>query len=102
MEILLGNFLIAIGQVLDAVMSFYSIVFLLLFIFSWVNPDPSNVFVQFVHGITDPILRRIRSKVKPIGMFDMAFFVAILLLIFVKAFIVVSLIDYGQILKFGH
>ena len=97
--ILLGNILIGIGTILDSVIFFLLILYFLRFIISWVNPDPMNMFVQLITGATDPLLFWMRRWVRPIGMFDMAFFVVVLGLLFLRVALVQSIIDYGHIAR---
>lgn len=94
--ILIGNLLIGVGQVLDMILGFYMILFFLLFIISWVNPDPNNMFVKIIYDLTNPILSRLRRYIKPIGMLDMAFIAALCTIIFLQSFLVRSMIDYGN------
>ena len=35
---------------------------------SWVNPDPYNPIVQFLHSITEPVLYRVRQLIPMSGM----------------------------------
>ena len=100
--ILLGNLLIAVGTVLDSLIIFFLILYFLRFIFSWVNPDPNNMVVQLVTSATDPLLVLVRRKIRPIGMFDIAFFFVVLGLIFLRIALVQSVLDYGMILRGYH
>jgi YggT family protein len=96
MDILLSNFLhglaVALGIVLDA------FVFLLIAraVISWVSPDPRNPIVQFIHGATEPLISRVRQKVPPLGMFDMSVIIVLIVLYFLKAFVVGSLEGYSR------
>jgi YggT family protein len=94
--ILIGNLLIGLAAVLDMILGFYMILFFLLFILSWVNPDPNNMFVKIVYDLTNPILNRVRRYIKPIGMLDMAFLATLCSIIFLQSFLVQSMKDYGS------
>lgn len=100
--VLLGNFLIGIGSVLHMVLTFFIWLFVIRAILSWVNPDPSNGIVRFIYGSTDPFLYRVRSKIRPIGMFDLSVIVVVIGLFFLDMVIAQSLIDYGQIMNFRY
>jgi YggT family protein len=50
----------AIFQVLHAVLSIYFWIVIGRAIISWVNPDPYNPIVRFLHNATDPVFDRIR------------------------------------------
>ena len=73
-------------------------VFVLIFraILSWVSPDPSNPIVQFINGVTEPLLVRVREKIPPLGMFDVSVIVLIIVLYFLKTFLVGTLTGYGR------
>lgn len=50
----------AIFQVLHAVLSIYFWIVIGRAVVSWVNPDPYNPIVRFLHNATDPVFDRIR------------------------------------------
>lgn len=49
-------------------------------IMSWIQPDPGNPIVIFLHDITEPILAPLRRVIPRIGMIDLSPMVAIILL----------------------
>lgn len=62
---------------------------------SWVNPDPFNPIVQFLYKTTEPILGTIR-RILPFtcaGGFDFSPIVAFLIIMFLKNFVVGTLVD---------
>jgi YggT family protein len=62
-------------------------------ILSWVNPDPYNAIVRFIHNVTEPVLYPIRSKI-PIsyGGIDFSPILVFLIVIFLRTFVVNSLV----------
>jgi YggT family protein len=71
-----GNPLCAIGQL-------YVIVLIARAIFSWFPISPGSALVpivRFLHAVTEPILAPLRRVIPPLGMFDISFLVALLLL----------------------
>ncbi len=50
----------AIFQVLHAILSIYFWIVIGRAVISWVNPDPYNPIVRFLHNATDPVFDRIR------------------------------------------
>ena len=62
MDILVG----AIFQVLHAVLSIYFWIVIGRAVISWVNADPYNPIVRFLHNATDPVFDRIR-RVLPLN-----------------------------------
>ena len=96
MYILLGNFLDALAMLLDSVLTIVIFLCVARAILSWVSPDPSNPIVQFITNATEPILSKAREKIPPVGMMDVSVIVVILLLYFLKAFLVRSMQTYAQ------
>ncbi len=59
---------------------------------SWVNPDPYNPIVQFLHSITEPVMFRVRQLMPMSGMgIDFSPIIVILVIIFLQEFLVNSL-----------
>ena len=50
----------ALYQLVDLVFTLYSYIVIGRAIISWVNPDPYNPIVRFLHNATDPVLNRMR------------------------------------------
>ncbi|MDP2981309.1 MAG: YggT family protein [Candidatus Omnitrophota bacterium] len=62
---------------------------------SWVNPDPYNPIVRFLHKATEPILYPIR-KMLPLSLrfgIDISPIIAFLLIIFLRYFLTTTLFD---------
>lgn len=97
-----ANFLIAVGSILNILLTLYMWVVIISALISWVNPDPYNPIVRFLHAATDPVLRPIRKAIGyRLGVFDISPMVVILGILFVKYFIVQSLIEFAYRLKGG-
>jgi YggT family protein len=60
-------------------------------ILSWVNPDPYNQIVQFIHNLTEPVLYQIRSRIPYMGGIDISPIIVILVIMFLEKFLVGSL-----------
>lgn len=100
MTILFGNILIGFGQILDAILTFFTFVVIAEVVLSWVNPDPYNPLVRFIKSITEPPIRWIRRKIPTnIGMLDLAPMILILGVILARAVIASTLIEWGMKLK---
>ena len=93
--IVLGNLMQATAGVLHSVIFIFYWLLLAQVILSWVSPDPRNPIVSFIYQATDPVLRKVRSKVPPFGMMDISPIVVFLFLYFIDSFLVNSLSDYG-------
>jgi YggT family protein len=88
-----GNLLAAIAKILDMVLTIYMWIVIITALLSWVNPDPYNPIVRFLRAVTEPVLRPIRRVIGfGIGI-DFSPMVVILGILFVKYFLIASLID---------
>ncbi len=97
--IALGNLLLALGYILEAVLTIFIWIFIIRAVLSWFSPDPYNVLVRYLYGVTDPLLAKIRQKIPPLGMIDLSVLFVILGLIFLNIFVAGTLRDYGAQLK---
>lgn len=90
----LSNFLVAVAKILDIGLSLYMWIIIGRAVISWVNPDPYNPVVRFLHSITDPVLYPIRRRL-PVyfGGIDFSPILVILAIIFLQAFLVQTLIQ---------
>jgi YggT family protein len=66
--------------IVDMLFRTVNILLLIRALMSWINPDPYNPIVRFIYQITEPILAPFRRFVPPVGMLDVSFIVAILVL----------------------
>ena len=57
---ILANLLIAVAQVLAFILGVYKWIIIARVFISWVNPDPYNPIVRFLHSATEPVLYRVR------------------------------------------
>jgi len=89
---IIGNLLKAIAVVLHYVLHFYMWIVIARAVLSWVNPDPYNPIVRFIHNVTEPVLSRIRTKIPlDFGGIDFSPIIVILGIIFLQNFVVSSL-----------
>lgn len=94
-----GNFLIAVGNILDMLLTFYMFVIIIDALLSWVSPDPYNPVVRILHQLTEPVLRPIRRLI-PFGIgIDFSPILAILAISFLRAFLIQTLLDIGYQMK---
>lgn len=96
---ILGNFIKASAAVIQYVLTFYMWIIIARAVLSWVNPDPYNPIVRFIHNITEPVLYRIRSKIPYLGGIDVSPIIVILGIIFLEKFLVESLIKIAYSLS---
>jgi len=91
---IVSNFLIAIAKIIDIGLSLYMWLIIIRAIISWVNPDPYNTLVRFLHAATEPILYPIRKRLPLFfGGFDFSPVVVIMAIFFIQTFFVQSLLQ---------
>ena len=89
---IVGNFIKALAIILHYVLTFFMWVVVARAVLSWVNPDPYNPIVRFIHNVTEPVLNPIRTKLPVnLGGIDISPIIVILGVIFLQNFIVNSL-----------
>nr|WP_320010640.1 YggT family protein [uncultured Desulfobulbus sp.] len=96
---MLGNFLLAIAKLLNVVLSAYIWIVIARAVLSWVNPDPYNPIVRFLHQVTDPVLMRIRRYVPIMGGLDLSPMILILAIVFLQSFLVPTLTQLAMQLQ---
>ena len=89
---IVGYFLQAVASVMDVVLVIFMWVVIFRAILSWVNPDPYNAIVRVINNVTEPVLHPIRTKL-PInfGGIDFSPIIVILIIMFLRTFLVNSL-----------
>ena len=92
---ILGNFFLAVAKITDIVLSFYYWLILVRALISWVNPDPFNPVVRFLHSATEPVLTPIR-RFLPMMAIDISPIIAFLAIVFLQKFLVNSLFDLAM------
>ena len=86
---ILSNFLAATAKILHIVLELYMWIIIIRALLSWVNPDPNNPIVQFLYGITEPVLYRVRRILPMTGVgIDFSPIVVLLTIIFLQTFLV--------------
>ncbi|MCZ6528495.1 MAG: YggT family protein [Candidatus Dadabacteria bacterium] len=97
MDIITGNFLEGIAQVLNWGLTIYLYVIIARAIISWVSPSPYNPIVQFLYAATEPVLRYARRIIPPIGgTLDLSPLIVIVVIYFLRVFLVNSLLELAQ------
>lgn len=96
--VIIGNLLVALGKILDLLISIGYILFLIRAVISWVEVDKDNQFVVFLYNVTEPLLAPIR-RYMPSGMIDFSPMAVLLALYFADIFVVETLLDIGFRLK---
>ncbi len=87
-----NNFMSAIAQLLDFLLTAYMWIIIGRAVISWVNADPDNPIVRFLYDATEPVLSRIRRWL-PIsfGGIDFSPMILILAIMFLQSFFIATL-----------
>ncbi len=94
-----SNFIAAIAQLVNFVLTAYMWIIVARAVLSWVNPDPYNPIVQFLYRVTEPPLSRIRQYLPAMGGIDFSPMILIMAVIFLQSFLVPTLM---QMASMGH
>ena len=94
----MGNFVSALAVLVNIFLSVMYWLILIRALISWVSPDPFNPIVQFLNRVTEPILEPIR-RVLPQMPIDLSPIVAFLAIIFLRQFLVRTLLDVAARLQ---
>lgn len=88
----LGNFVGAVAQVLDVILSIYMWLVIISALISWVNPDPYNPIVRFLYSVTEPVLSFVRRTLPlPRMGIDLSPLIVLLVIVFLQSFLIVTL-----------
>lgn len=98
---LIANLLLALAHISDILLTVYMWIIIISALISWVNPDPYNPIVKFLHSITEPVLRPLRRRLGISMGIDFSPMVIILIILFIKYFLINSLIEFAYKLKGG-
>lgn len=87
-----NNFVGAIAQLVDFILTVYMWIIIGRAVISWVNADPYNPIVRFLYEATEPVLSRIRSLIPmSMGGIDFSPMILILGIMFLQNFLVQTL-----------
>jgi YggT family protein len=96
----IGNFIIALASILNMVLTLYMYIIIAGAVLSWVNPDPYNPIVRFIHNVTEPVLYQVRRRI-PVnfGGIDFSPFIVILVILLLTSGLIPSLSQFGANLR---
>ena len=96
----LGNFLLALAQILQFILYAYIFILIVDSILSFLGNNYQLYQIkQVVSRLAGLMLNPLRKVFKPIGNVDYTPFIAILILVFVNSFVVQTLFDIGTLLR---
>jgi len=100
--LMLAHVLNGVATVLSGLLTIYWWILIARAVISWVNADPRNPIVAFLHAATDPPIRLIRRRL-PTNLryfpLDIAFLVLFGLVVFAQYGLVPMLFDYASVLR---
>lgn len=96
----ISNLITAVTTILDYMLTILNWLIIIRALISWVNPDPYNPIVQFLHRITEPVLAPFRRlfPVYTVGL-DISPIFALIFIWFLKLFLIRTL--YGIAIRIG-
>ncbi len=94
----MGVFIVAIARIIDLAFNIYTFIVIARALVSWVNPDPYNPIVRFLHNATDPVLYRLRRMLPFLqaGSFDFSPIALLILLSVVQQLLVTFLYQLAR------
>jgi YggT family protein len=96
---IIGNLIEAIARVLGMVLNIYMFIIIVRALASWFSMDPYNPLYQFLIRITEPVLWRVRKYLPAAAGVDFSPIVVILIIYFLQAFVVQSLLGVAVRLR---
>jgi YggT family protein len=100
--ILLANILLALAKIVElasGLLTIYKYILLASVVISWVNADPYNPIVNFIHRATEPVLYRVRRYMPNTGMIDLSPIVVFLLIYLVQIIVFDTAYTYLMMLS---
>ena len=94
------HFLVAVATVAGWALDIYMWLIIARALLSWVNPDPYNPIVRFLYNVTEPVLGYLRRRLPLFfGGLDLTPLVVLAAILFLKVFLVQTLIDYARMIQ---
>jgi len=95
----MSNVILALAKLLTIVLEAYFWIIIARALISWVNPDPYNPIVRFLHRVTEPVLRPIRYRLPATMGLDLSPIVVIVAIKLAEWVVVDSLRDFALSLR---
>jgi YggT family protein len=89
---IVAYFILAVKEVLSILLTILMVLVIIRALLSWVNPDPYNPIVRFIHNVTEPVLYQVRKRIPVVyGGLDLSPIIVFLLIVFLQKFLIASL-----------
>jgi YggT family protein len=101
MDIVLSRVMFAVADLLDGLLSLYFWILIIAVVLSWVNADPHNPIVRFLHAVTDPVLYQVRHRL-PFVVFsgiDFSPWIVVAVIKILQTVVVGSLRDLAMVIR---
>ena len=80
-----GGFLGSLVQVLNAMLTLFSLLLVAYAMISWVRPDLNNSVVRFLRSMVEPVLTPVRKVLPPMGGLDFSVLVVLFVIYLIRA-----------------
>lgn len=98
----IGDLIYAAADIINFILEIYKWMIIIAALMSWVNPDPYNPIVRFLHSATEPVLRPVRNIIGyRLGPIDISPFIVILVIIFTQRFLIRVFVKFAYRLGGG-
>jgi len=94
----LEDLLVAVAKILDWLLTAFYFLLIARVVISWVNADPYNPLVKFLHAVSEPALRPFRRILPPwrTGGLDVSPIFVFLVIMFLQYFLVRVLLHAAE------
>jgi len=97
---IIGNFISAIAEVLNVVLTIYTWIVIIAALISWVRPDPYHPIVRFLYSVTEPVFAMVRRFLPVTAMrIDFSPIIVLLIVLFLQRFVVSTLYDIARTVR---
>ncbi|MBN1155955.1 YggT family protein [candidate division KSB1 bacterium] len=96
---IIANFILMLARLIDIGISLYIIALIGRVVLSWINYNPNNQIFRFLVQITEPVLKKIRRYLPPMGGLDLSPMVLMLILYIIEGFIVSTLREFALFIR---
>jgi YggT family protein len=87
-----ANFL---ASIVTIVINGFLLILFIRVLISWLQLDPYNPIVQFLHNVTEPILAPVRRRLPPAGMMDLSPIVVMIIAVILRTLLIQIIYSFG-------
>lgn len=87
-----GYFLLALARIINIALMLLALLIITRAVITWVRPNPYSRFVRLINTLSEPVLYQARCRIPLVyNGFDFSPFLVLLIIVFLKEFLVGSL-----------